>query len=218
MSKLIRVGLAEDHVGVRQGYVKILSTDEGINVVFDVSNGIELFHQLRKNKIDVLLLDIRMPEMDGKSILRKLKENYQGVKVIILSAFKEKMDIIDCVKLGAKAYLNKEAEMDEIIDAIYNVHEKGTHYNSYITQILLENIKSKPNLYETQVHEILNETEIEVLRLLCQGKNSREIGEIINKSRRTVEGIRTNIHHKTNTKQIVDLIYFALKNKIHSLG
>lgn len=218
MSKEIRIGLAEDHHGVRQGYVSLLSIEAGLKIVFDVSNGVEVFEKLRRNKIDILLLDIRMSEMDGKSVLKKLRTLYPEVKVIILSAYKEKIDIIDCVRLGAKAYLNKEAEIDEIIDAIYNVHENGTHYNNYVTHILLENIRLKPNAFETQVNEILNPTEIEVLRLLCQGKTNKEIAELLNKSKRTIDGIRINIHQKTNTKQIVELIYFALKNKIHSLN
>lgn len=142
MAKEIRVGLAEDHVGVRQGYVSMLEAEDGIKVVFDVSDGKEVLEHLRKHKIDILLLDIRMPEIDGKTILRKLQDTNSDIKVIVLSAFKEKIEVIDCVKLGAKAFLNKEAEIEEIVDAIFNVHAKGTHYNSHVTQILLENIKS----------------------------------------------------------------------------
>lgn len=154
MAKEIKIGLAEDHKGVRQGYVSMLKTDDGIKIVFDVSNGLEVLESIRKHRIDILLLDIRMPEMDGKSLLRRLHENHSDIKVIILSAFKEVIEVLDCVKLGAKAFLNKEAEIEEIIDAIYNVYDKGTHYNAHVTKILLDNIKSKPNSLTTTINDI----------------------------------------------------------------
>jgi DNA-binding NarL/FixJ family response regulator len=217
MGKEIRIGFAEDHLIVRQGIVKLLKNEPGIKVVFDVDNGFEVLEALKKHKIDVLILDLEMPIIDGKSVLRKLEVRYPEIKTIILSAFTNQIEIIECLQLGALAFLPKHADFETILDAIYQVKEGGHYFDKNVSETVINTLRNKPNSVRRSELSLLNEKELEVIRLICQGLKNQEIANHLCLSPRTIEGMRQQISKKTNTKNLVDLIYFAIKNRIHSI-
>jgi DNA-binding NarL/FixJ family response regulator len=216
MPREIRVGIAEDHLIVRQGIVKLLNQEIGIKVVFEVGNGLEVMNALKKIKIDVLIIDLSMPIVDGKTLLKNLEVRHPEIKSIVLSATSNQLEIIECLQLGAKAYLPKQIDFDKIMDAIFHVNE-GLHYlDKNVSEAVITTLRNKPNTARRSDLSLLNEKEIEVIRLVCNGLKNQEIAEHLCLSPRTIEGIRLQISKKTNTKKVVDLIYFALKNRIYT--
>jgi len=117
----IRIGLVEDHKFVRQGLVSLIDEEPSLKIVFDVSDGAELFDVLKFKKADVILLDIEMPRVDGKSALSKLKSNYPNTSVVMLSAHSKIHDDVECIALGAKGFIPKHADFDKVLDAIFSV-------------------------------------------------------------------------------------------------
>lgn len=217
MPKDIRIGIAEDHLIVRQGIVKLLNQESGIKVIFDVGNGLEVMNSLKKSKIDVLIIDLSMPIVDGKTLLKNLEVRHPDIKSIVLSAKTDQLEIVECLQLGAKAYLPKQVDFDIIVDAIFQVNE-GLHYlDKNVSEAVITTLRTKPNSVRRSEMSLLNEKEIEVIRLVCNGLKNHEIAEHLCLSPRTIEGIRLQISKKTKTKKVVDLIYFALKNRIHTL-
>ncbi len=217
MPKEIRVGIAEDHLIVRQGIVKLLNDESGIKVIFDVANGIEVMNALKKSKIDVLIIDLSMPIVDGKTLLKNLEVRHPDIKSIVLSATIDQLEIVECLQLGAKACLPKHVDFDIIVDAIFQVNE-GLHYlDKNVSEAVITTLRTKPNSVRRSELSLLNEKEIEVIRLVCNGLKNQEIAEHLCLSSRTIEGIRLQISKKTKTNKVVDLIYFALKNRIHTI-
>lgn len=217
MGKEIRIGFAEDHRIVRQGIVKLLKNEPGIKVVFDVDNGFEVLEALKKHKVDVLILDLEMPIIDGKSVLRKLEVRYPDIKTIILSANANQIEVVECLQLGALAFLPKHSDLEKILDAIYQVREGIHYFDKNVSETVITTLRNKSNSARRSELNLLNEKELEVIRLICQGLKNQEIASYLCLSPRTIEGMRQQISKKTNTKNLVDLIYFAIKNRIHSI-
>lgn len=217
MPKEIRVGIADDHLIVRQGIVRLLKNESGIKVVFEASNGMEVMELLKKHKIDVLILDILMPIVDGKTVLKNLEVRHPNINTIVLSATFNQMEVLECLQLGAKAYFPKHIDFDIIMDAIYQVNE-GLHYlDKNVSETIVNTLRNKPGSIRKSELSLLNEKEIEVIRLVCNGLKNNEIAEQLCLSSRTIEGIRQQISKKTKTKNVVELVYFALKNRIHQI-
>ena len=217
MAKEIRIGLAEDHLIVRQGSVKLLKNEPGIKVVFDVGNGIEVLDELKNNRIDVLILDLHMPLADGKTVLSKLEIRYPHIKTIILSANTSQIEVIECLQLGALAFLPKHIDFEKIMDAIYQVNEGLHYFDKNVSATVINTLRNKSDSARRSEMSLLNEKEISIIRLICNGLKNQEIAEHMCLSQRTIEGIRRQISSKTNTKNLVDLIFFAIKNRIHSI-
>lgn len=217
MSKEIRVGFAEDHLIVRQGIVKLLNNETGVKVIFEANNGLEVLDALKKHKIDVLILDLHMPIIDGKTVLRKLEIRYPDVKTIILTANSNQIELIECLQLGALAFLPKHYDFEKIMDAIYHVNEGRHYFDKNVSETVINKLKNKPDSARKSEMSLLNEKEIEVIRLICNGLKNHEIADHMCLSHRTIEGIRQQISKKTKTKNIVDLIYFGIKNRIYSI-
>jgi DNA-binding NarL/FixJ family response regulator len=217
MSKEIRIGIADDHVVVRQGIVKLFKSESGVKVVFEVNNGMEVMDSLRKHKIDVLILDLNMPLVDGKTVLKHLEVRHPELKTIVLSSTINQVEIIECFQLGAKAYLPKYVDFDVIMDAVFQVKD-GLHYlDENVSNAVVNSLRNNPNNIRKSELNLLNEKEIEVIRLICNGLKNDEIAQHLCLSRRTIEGMRQQIGKKTKTRKLVDLVYFAIKNRIHSI-
>ncbi len=215
MSRKINIGMADDHVVLRQGLKALLNEYEDIKVKIDVSNGRELLEELKTCKIDVLLLDIEMPIMDGRETLDKLKVKYPKLKVIIMSMHFNDSYIIEFIRNGACGFLPKNCDIEKIVDAIYSVHEKGFYSDTKVSTVMAKMIQRIPTGEMLSIEaELLTEREIEVLKLICSQKTNAEIADILSKSIRTIEGHRLNICKKTNTNNVMDLIAFAKKNSL----
>ena len=217
MKKPIRIAIAEDHALVRQGMVALLKEEKDINLVFDVSDGSALLQQLKKNKVDVVLLDLEMPIVNGHQALRIIAERYSTVHVIIISMHYSDPFISECITMGAKGFLPKNCDFETVVDAIYAVHEQGYYFDDKISRYLLKKLEKDKEQGTTISGNPLTSREHQILELICNGKTNKIIAELLAISIRTVESHRKSISDKTNSHNIAGLVLYAVKNELYNL-
>jgi DNA-binding NarL/FixJ family response regulator len=217
--KPINLAIADDHKIFRNGLKATLEDCPDFELLIEASNGKELIGLLADHKPDVILMDIKMPEMDGMQTTAYVHQHFKDIKVLALSMHNEDKYIVDMMKAGASGYLLKNAEPEEIIDAIATVHNKGFYFNEHLSVTLIKQLVG-PGSYADgtgQQTVDLNDREIEVLRLVCQEYSNQEIADKIFLSVRTVEGYRARLFEKTGSKNLVGLVIFAIKRGIISV-
>lgn len=217
--KPINLAIADDHKIFRNGLKATLEDYPDLKLVIEASNGKELIGQMATHVPDVVLMDIKMPEMDGMQTTAYLREHFGQVKVLTLSMHNEDKYIVDMMKAGASGYLLKNAEPEEIIEAISTVYNKGFYFNEHLSVTLIKQLVGPGSYTEHtgQQSVELNDREIEILRLVCQEYSNQEIADKIFLSVRTVEGYRARLFEKTGSKNLVGLVIFAIKRGIISV-
>lgn len=213
----IKVAIADDHKIFRSGVINTLIPYENIRFIFEADDGLHLLQTMETQQPDVILMDLKMPNMDGIEATIKVKEKYPDVKVIILTMYEDDNFIVHLVENGANAYLLKNAEPEEIYEAICTTFEKGFYFNENVNLALLKKVlhKNKQQFKPTLKNEIqLNDREQEVLKLICNELTTQEISEQIFLSPRTVEGIRQKLLEKIDVKNSVGLVLYAFRNGI----
>ena len=209
----IRVILADDHTLFRNGLKLLLSNNVDMQVVGEASDGNELLSLLTKLPCDVVLMDIEMPGINGFDATRIIAEQYPEVKVISLSMYGEEDYYYRMIEAGARGFLLKSSEINEVSEAIRRVMRGGTYFSSDILYNVLKNIHTVVSKTDTQALH-LSQREKEVLELICRGKSNQEIADQLFISKRTVEKHRANLLAKTNTKNTAQLVMFAVENKL----
>lgn len=213
----VRVAIADDHVLFRKGLITILELDDDLEVMYDADNGEELIKKLEAQVPEVILMDLKMPVMDGMEATKLIKAKYPEVKILILSMYDEEKFIIHCLELGANGYLLKNTDPDEVVKAIHTVVEKDFYFNNHISTVMLKGLnqktraKGKPQ-FDNSVE--LTKREREILELICKELTTPEMAEKLFISNRTVEGHRKNLLEKTGAKNTAGLVVFALKNEL----
>ena len=215
--KPINLAIADDHKIFRNGLKATLEDCADLNLIIEASNGKELIGQLAARTPDVILMDIKMPEMDGMQTTAHIHQNFKDIKVLALSMHNEDKYIVDMMKAGASGYLLKNAEPEEIIEAITTVHNKGFYFNEHLSVTLIKQLVGPGHDNAPQQNIELNDREVEVLKLVCQEYSNQEIADKIFLSVRTVEGYRARLFEKTGSKNLVGLVIFAIKNGIISV-
>lgn len=211
----IKVAIADDHKIFRSGVINTLTPYANINVVFEAEDGEHLLQIMQDQQPDVILMDLKMPKMDGIQATIKVKEKYPQVKVIILTMYEDDNFIVHLVENGANAYLLKNSEPEEIYEAICTTYEKGFYFNENVNLALLKKVlhKNKQQFKPTFKNEVqLTDRELEVLKLICNEYTTQEISEQIYLSPRTVEGLRQKLLEKLNVKNTVGLVLYAFRN------
>ncbi len=208
MSK-INVLLADDHQIIIDGLKSLLNNQEEINVAAQANNGREAIRILALLSIDVLLMDIDMPVMNGIDALKEIRKSYPNVKVIILSMHNEAGMIKSLIEMGANGYLLKSCTQSELIDAIKKIASGQSYFSTDVTLALL-----KPSANQGQPNELLTERETEILKLIAGGFSNKEIGDQLFISHRTVDTHRTNLMKKLDVNNIAGLISYAIRNGI----
>ena len=218
MGRQIQIALIEDHLSYRQGLISLLKDYEDIKVLFHAGNGKDGLNQLKRTMPDIVLLDIEMPLIQGDVFLDRVKLKYPDLKVIILTQHLKDSYILEFIKKGANAFLNKNSDIEKIVDAIYNVYDKGSYYDSTASVAMANLIKSAPlpSNGQNSSGTTLSEREIEVLKFICAGLSNKAIAENLNLSVRTIEGHRFSILHKTNCKNALELSAYAVRNNLIS--
>lgn len=189
----------------------LLRDMSGVQVIFECGNGEELLTGLRDNVIDIVLLDLEMPVMNGLQALGHLRKEYPDVKVIVLSTHNKEAFIAQAMDSGAAGYMLKSADTDEIESAIRSVQESGYYYSDRVSHVMLHSVvtkqKVKPVFLEV---DPLSDRELEVLRAICEGLTNTEIAGKLFISPRTVEGHRNNMLLKTGAKNTAGLVVYAM--------
>lgn len=215
MKYTIRLIIADDHEIFRDGLALMLSRQKDIILLGQASNGKELAELTGQHNPDVIITDIKMPVMDGIQASKLILKKQPDVKIIALSMFDEETLIVDMLEAGAKGYLLKNADKQEILDAIETVYEDKTYYCHHTSARLTNMIvKSNFNPYKKKEPVSFNEREIEIIKLICQQNSSKEISDKLYLSSRTVEGYRTKILEKMNARNTVGVVVYALKHNL----
>ncbi|MDD4230512.1 MAG: response regulator transcription factor, partial [Dehalococcoidales bacterium] len=205
--KIIKVLLADDHILIRAGLKALLEEKSDIHVVDEASNGVEAVSSFIKHKPDVVILDISMPVMDGLETCKQLKKIDSEAKILILSVYNEQQYATRALVSGASGYINKQASQEELYKAIRCVAD-GQFYlaegNKDIILSKLLHMKGQHDLIDT-----LSDRELQVLRLLSQGKGIKEIASYLGLSIKTIDNYRYRVMTKLNLNRTVDLVIFA---------
>jgi DNA-binding NarL/FixJ family response regulator len=213
----IRLVIADDHEIFRDGLALMLSRQKNMTLAGQASDGTELLASVRETMPDVVLADIKMPNMDGIEATKVLLKEFPDLRIIALSMFSEENLIVEMLEAGAKGYLLKNADKQEILDAIASVMENRVYYCRDTSATLAGMIiKSNFNPYRKREIVEFSDREMEIIKLICRQFTAQEMGESLFLSRRTVEGYRTRILEKMNVKNTAGVVIYALKNKLIS--
>ena len=213
----IRVIIADDHVLYRAGVKAALSSKSDINIIAEADNGSHLLNLIKNIEVDVILLDIQMPIMDGIATLPEIKKINPLIKVIMLTMVDDNSMITKLMELGANSYLTKTSDSEIIYEAIKTCFEQEYYFNSMTNKALLSNLKQRTPAMPQQLSPQdaqLNDKETTILRLMCEEKSTKEIADMVELSPRTVEAIRDRLKVKTGSKTTAGLIMYAVKHKI----
>ena len=220
MQEKIRIIIVDDHQIVRDGIGALLMKYDDIEIVAEASNGEEVLNILTKIQPDIVIIDIAMPKMNGIEASKIIRKDYPDVQIIIFSSHSEKENVAQAIEIGVKGILPKNTMREELVEAIYEVNQGKDFMSKYISPTtLFEYIKQKKENKDTisELRNRLTDRELELLQLIVDGETNKEIADKLFISQRTVEKHKSNIISKLEMKSVVDLVKFAIKNKIVDL-
>lgn len=214
------IAIADDHAMFRKGLTVLINLFPNYEVLFDAANGKDFIAQLNpKHLPDIVLLDINMPEMDGYATAVWLHNNHPEIKILALSTMDAETAIIKMIKSGAKGYVLKDAEPDELKLAFDEVMSQGYFYNELVTRKVLKGVgKLIDTKNPMSVFVKLTEREIEFLKYACTEMTYKEIADKMFVSVRTVEGYRDALCEKLDLKSRVGLAMYAIKNQLVNIS
>lgn len=211
----INIAIADDYKIFREGLKKCFASDKQLNVIQEADNGEDLLKGFAENLPDVVIMDLKMPIMDGMEATEIIRKKYPSVKVLVVTMYDDDKFIIHLMEIGANGYLLKNSEPDEIRKSIYAVHENGYYFNDLVNKALLKKLVMKNNLKPSFNQNVeMSERELEVLKMICEEKTAAEIAKEIFLSPRSVEGIRQRLIEKVGVRNSAGLVMFAIKNGI----
>jgi two-component system, NarL family, invasion response regulator UvrY len=209
--KKIQVAIVDDHTLLRKALGKLISTFENYNVLFEAGNGREIKEKITQHVIpDIILLDVNMPEMDGYETVSWLYKNYPQVKVLALSMFSDEFTIIKMLKSGAKGYILKSTDPDELKIALDSVVQKNFYLSELISGKVISGLHK--DLDRELEPAVLSEKEKEFLRLICSDTTYKDIAAKMFVSPRTVDEYRNNLFEKLKVKSRVGLVMYAIRH------
>jgi len=209
MSNTIRVVLADDHVFVRDGIKSLLENETNIEVVGEATDGLEAMKIVETEKPDLLILDIRMPNLTGIEVVEKLRSQNNFVKIVMLSMHESEEYVLKSIRAGADGYLLKGSSKEEFLKAVQTVANGGKYFSGDISSILIGQLSNPVASSEAKQSldddMMITKREKEILKLLLSGKGNKEIAEALDISKRTAEVHRFNLMKKLKVKNLMEL-------------
>ncbi|MBV6493038.1 MAG: Oxygen regulatory protein NreC [Turneriella sp.] len=207
-----RIILADDHAILRSGIKMIIEKKEGLEVIGEVSNGQDLINMVKAVSCEMVILDLNMPIVNGIEVLEYLHDNHPKIKSIVLTTHKEKVFLKRALSKGAKGYILKEESHDSLLSAIHDVRQGKRAISSEMTNLIVNDYVS--DLSSSLSIDLLTPREKEILALTANGQTSKEIGERLEISSRTVEVHRSHIREKLGLETQSELIKFAIEHNL----
>jgi DNA-binding NarL/FixJ family response regulator len=207
----------DDHQLVRDGIKALLMSAQDLQILGEASTGKECFEKIALEQPDILILDISLPDTTGIEITKKVTDLYPSIRVLILSMYTNEDFIFNSVKAGARGYLPKNTSREELLSAIHAIFEGEEFFADSISRIMLKSYVRKAkedDLAPLRDPIPLTTREIEILRLFAEGFINKEISDQLDISIRTVETHKNHIMKKLELKSTVELIKYAIRNKI----
>ena len=208
----IRVALVEDHEVIRNSMSKMLAEIPAFQFVFGAANGQEFFDKLKYHTIDVVLLDLEMPILNGIEVLKQLKKIQSPIKVVILTMHDDEEIIFELLSKGADAYLLKECSTREMILSVTKVFNNTDYSNKEMNSAILNSVTKERRIQSRMKHLELDERDLAILRMICDGKQGKEIAEAVFTSKKNLDLIRTNLMKKFDVKSANELIRHCIIN------
>ncbi len=206
-----RIIIADDHEIVRAGLKQIIADDPELSVDGEAADGQELLEKLRKNRYDVVLLDMKMPGRSGLEILKQLKMEHPSLPVLVLSMHPEEQYAVRTIRAGASGYITKETAPDRLVEAIRKVCAGGKYISASLAEQLADSIadsRSKPP------HEYLTDREFQVMCMIASGKTITEIARELFLSVKTISTYRQRILEKMNMKNNAELTHYVISSNL----
>ncbi|MBN2663141.1 MAG: response regulator transcription factor [Bacteroidales bacterium] len=211
----INIYLVDDHSLFREGLKLLLSKLDFVEQIYEAKNGREILDNFEKNKADLVLLDIEMPEINGIQAATRLLETYPNLKIIALSMYSDEQYYTPMIEVGVKGFLLKNSDFSDVKIAISEVLEGNNYFSPEILKGIVSGLNTQKN---EKKNKELTKREVEVLLQICKGLSNNEIGDKLFISKRTVDKHRENLLLKTNTKNTAELVIYAIKNKIFTVN
>ncbi len=214
----IKIVLADDHKIVRDGIKLMLEPQAGVDVVDEAENGDEVLEILEESPVDIVVMDINMPKMDGITATKAVKDKFPDVKVLALTMSNDDLHIRQMIQAGASGYIMKSAGRKELKDAIEAIMNGKHYFSDEATEsIMMDLVKGKgKSTVPDPIH--ITDRELEVLKLIVQEHTNQEIAEKLYISSRTVDAHRRNLLQKTGARNTAGLVKYAFQHNLVSPG
>lgn len=215
MSRTIRILLADDHTVLRTGLRLLLEREPGFEVVAEAKDGRETVGLAQKLKPDVVLLDIAMPNLNGIEAARQIAAARPETAIVILSMHADEGYLLRALKAGAKGYLLKDSDEDDLIHAIHAVYEGKAFFSPAISKLMMEDyIRQMSQQNSEDSYELLTGREREVLQMVAEGKTNKDIANTLNLSPHTIDSHRKAILQKLNLHSLPEVMLYAVRKGI----
>ena len=211
---MISLLIVDDHPIIRRGLKEVLRPEPDI-AVLEAPNAREALNQLKENEVDLVVLDLDMPGMNGIDLLNEIKRRNKNVSVLVLSVYPEEQIAVRVLKAGASGFVSKEAAAEQLVKAIRRILRGGKHISERVADLLLTHLK---NSNDGPVHEKLSDREFQILCLFGEGKTIKEIAATLCLSSPTVSTYRARILNKMEMKTTAELVRYAIQHDISNPG
>jgi two-component system invasion response regulator UvrY len=213
-NKKVQVAIIDDHILLRTALARLVNSFEGYTVMLEADNGKDLRTRVLQHQVpEIVLLDVNMPEMDGFETTQWLHKNYPHIKVLVLSMLSDEKTIIKMFRLGAKGYLLKNTDHEELKTALDSIMDKNVYLSEYVSNKLVSGLHRDADKEEGKPM-LLNEREKEFLRWTCSELSYKEIAEKMFLSPRTIDDYRQSLFNKLKVHSRVGLVMYAIKNGV----
>ncbi|HVE61198.1 MAG: response regulator [Chitinophagaceae bacterium] len=214
-SQQIKVSIADDHKIFRDGIKMSLRDREFLKILWEAEDGKDLMHKLRIKQPDILLMDIRMPQLDGINAINLIRKEYEEVKIIVLTMYDDQEMITKMMEMGANAYLTKTTDPDEIYQAIITCMNDDFYFNDLVNKAVLLKLQHKKTVRQFYPNPTkFSEKELRILKCIAEDRTTEEISKEVFLSPRTIETIRQKMKEKVGAKTIAGLVMYAMRNKL----
>jgi two-component system response regulator NreC len=216
-SGVIRILLADDHTVVRKGLRLLLESQPGFSVIADASDGREAVALAEQHTPDVVVMDVAMPTLNGIEAARQIVAKLSRTAIVFLSMHSDEAYVLKALKAGGRGYLLKDSAENDLISAIKAVNEGKAFFSPSISKMLVEDyVRQMKERDVEDSYELLTSREHEILQLLAEGKNNKDVAGLLNLSLYTVETHRANIFQKLNLHSTAELILYAVRKGVIS--
>ncbi len=207
---MVNIIIVDDHAVVRKGLIQIIEENLSFYQIDEASSGDELIEKAKKQKYDIVVLDISMPGKDGLDTIKELKHIAPDTPVLAFSMYPEEQYAVRLLKAGASGYLNKECSPNEFLEAIDRIAKGLKYVSPQLGEILINNLETG----EAPLHEVLSDREFQVMCMLAKGKTPTMIAEDLGLSINTVSTYRMRILEKLRLNNTAELAHYAIKNRL----
>ncbi len=211
----IKVAIADDHKIFRDGIKMAMSGKDYLKIIWEAEDGKDLMHKMKIKLPDILLMDIRMPEMDGVNAISLIRKEYEAVKIIVLTMYDDQEMISKMMEMGANAYLTKTTDPEEIYNAILTCMNDDFYFNDLVNKAVLLKLQHKKQVKHFYPKAVkFNEKELKILKLISEDKTTEEISKEVYLSPRTIETVRQNMKAKVGARTIAGLVMYGMRNRL----